>query len=40
MWRNKIDKEDVSWVVGEVIHFAFEVDYLNCKLKRGINYES
>ena len=30
-----MDKEEISWVVGEAIHFAYEVGYLDCKLKRG-----
>ena len=30
-----MNKEDVSWVVGEAIHFAYEVGYLDCELKRG-----
>ena len=30
-----MDKEDISWVVGEAIHFAYEVGYLDCELKRG-----
>ena len=29
------NKEDISWVVGEAIHFAYEVGYLDCELKRG-----
>ena len=32
---NNMDKEDISWVVGEAIHFAYEVGYLDCELKRG-----
>ena len=30
-----MDKEDISWVVGEAIHFTYEVGYLDCELKRG-----
>ena len=30
-----MNKEDVSWIVGEAIHFAYEVGYLDCGLKRG-----
>ena len=30
-----MDKEEISWVVGEAIHFAYEVGYLDCELKRG-----
>lgn len=30
-----MNKEDISWVVGEAIHFAYEVGYLDCELKRG-----
>lgn len=30
-----MNKEDVSWVVGEAIHFAYEIGYLDCELKRG-----
>lgn len=29
------NKKDISWVVGEAIHFAYEVGYLDCELKRG-----
>ena len=29
------NKEEISWVVGEAIHFAYEVGYLDCELKRG-----
>ena len=29
------NKEDISWVVGEAIHFAYEVGHLDCELKRG-----
>ena len=29
-----MDKEEISWVVGEAIHFAYEVGYLDCELKR------
>lgn len=29
-----MNKEDISWVVGEAIHFAYEVGYLDCELKR------
>ena len=28
------NKEEISWVVGEAIHFAYEVGYLDCELKR------
>ena len=30
-----MDKEEISWVVGEAIHFAYEVGYLDCEFKRG-----
>lgn len=30
-----MNKEEISWVIGEVIHFAYEVGYLDCELKRG-----
>ena len=30
-----MDKEEISWVVGEAIHFAYEVGYLDCKRKIG-----
>jgi hypothetical protein len=30
-----MNKEEISWVVGEAIHFAYEVGYLDCELKRG-----
>ena len=30
-----MNKEDISWVVSEAIHFAYEVGYLDCELKRG-----
>ena len=30
-----MNKEDISWVVGEAIQFAYEVGYLDCELKRG-----
>ena len=30
-----MNKADISWVVGEAIHFAYEVGYLDCGLKRG-----
>lgn len=29
------NKKELSWVVGEAIHFAYEVGYLDCELKRG-----
>ena len=29
------NKKEISWVVGEAIHFAYEVGYLDCELKRG-----
>lgn len=29
-----MNEEVISWVVGEAIHFAYEVGYLDCKLKR------
>ena len=29
------NKEEISWVVGEAIHFAYEVGYLDCELKKG-----
>ena len=32
---NNMNKEEISWVVGEAIHFAYEVGYLDCELKRG-----
>ena len=32
---NNMNKEETSWVVGEAIHFAYEVGYLDCELKRG-----
>ena len=32
---NNRNKEEISWVVGEAIHFAYEVGYLDCELKRG-----
>ena len=25
-----MNKEEISWVVGEAIHFAYEVGYLDC----------
>ena len=34
-WCNNMNKEEISWVVGEAIHFAYEVGYLDCELKRG-----
>ncbi len=34
-WCDSMNKEDISWVVGEAIHFAYEVGYLDCELKRG-----
>ena len=34
-WCSNMDKEEISWVVGEAIHFAYEVGYLDCELKRG-----
>lgn len=30
-----MNKEDISWVIGEAIHFAYEVGYLDCVGKRG-----
>lgn len=30
-----MNKEEISWVVNEAIHFAYEVGYLDCELKRG-----
>lgn len=30
-----MNKEEISWVVGEAIHFAYEFGYLDCELKRG-----
>ena len=30
-----MNKEDISWVIGEAIHFAYEVGYSDCELKRG-----
>ena len=30
-----MNREEISWVVGEAIHFAYEVGYLDCELKRG-----
>ena len=30
-----MNKEEISWVVGEAIHFAYGVGYLDCELKRG-----
>ena len=30
-----MNKEEIFWVVGEAIHFAYEVGYLDCELKRG-----
>ena len=30
-----MNKEEISWVVGEAIHFAYEAGYLDCELKRG-----
>ena len=32
---NNMNEEVISWVVGEAIHFAYEVGYLDCELKRG-----
>lgn len=32
-----MNKEDVSWVVGEAIHFAYEVGYLDCELKKRLS---
>ncbi len=32
---NNMNKEEISWIVGEAIHFAYEVGYLDCELKRG-----
>lgn len=32
---NNMNKEEIPWVVGEAIHFAYEVGYLDCELKRG-----
>ena len=29
-----MNKEEISWVVGEAIHFAYEAGYLDCELKR------
>lgn len=29
------NKKEFSWVVGEAIHFAYEVGYLDCKQKLG-----
>ena len=29
------NKEEISWVVGEAIHFAYEVGYLDCTRKLG-----
>lgn len=34
-----MNKEEISWVVGEAIHFAYEVGYLDCELKRGYSNE-
>ena len=34
-----MNKEDISWVVGETIHFAYEVGYLDCVEKRGYSNE-
>ena len=28
-----MNKEEISWVVGEAIHFAYEAGYLDCELK-------
>ena len=32
-----MNKEDVSWVVGEAIHFAYEVGQLDCELKKRLS---
>ena len=29
-----MNKEEISWVVGEAIQFAYEVGYLDCELKK------
>ena len=29
------NKKEISWVVGEAIHFAYEVGYLDCMRKLG-----
>ena len=29
-----MNKEEISWVVDEAIHFAYKVGYLDCELKR------